>query len=69
MFCIITYKNFWNGVYHFNFRTKQGPKISFSNIKNIAFYGCSEIIRARNLPILNVYPTIFGQLMAAFHFF
>lgn len=27
---------------HFNFRIKQGPKASFSNIRNIAFSGCSE---------------------------
>ena len=30
---------------HFNFRTKQGPKVSVSNITDIAFYGCSEIIQ------------------------
>ena len=45
---------------HLNFRTKQGPKISVSNIRDIATYECSEIIRARNSPISTVYGTIFG---------
>ena len=30
---------------HFNFRTKKGPTVSVSNIKDIAFYGYSEFIR------------------------
>ena len=34
----------------FNFRTKQGPTVSITNITDIAFYRCSEIIRTRNLP-------------------
>ena len=32
---------------HFNFPTKQGPKVSVSNIRDAAFYGCSEIIRSK----------------------
>ena len=54
---------------HFNFRTKKGPKISVLNIRDIAFYGCSEIIRTRYLTIFTVYAIIFGQFMAVFHFF
>ena len=54
---------------HFNFRTKQGPKVSVSNIKDIAFYGCSEIMRTRNFTVFTVYATIFGQFMVDFHFF
>ena len=30
---------------HITFRIKQGPRVSVSNITNIAFYECSEIIR------------------------
>ena len=33
---------------HFNFRTKQSPKVTISNIRDIAFYRCSEIIQTRN---------------------
>ena len=33
------------------FWTKQRPKVSFSNTKDIVFYGCSEIILTRNLTI------------------
>ena len=58
-----------HGPPHFSFRTKQGPKVSVSNITDIAFYGCSEIIRTRNFTIFTVYVTIFGQFMAAFYFF
>ena len=54
---------------HFNFQTKQGPTVSVSNIRDIAFYGCSEIIRTRNFKIFTVYATIFGHLMAVFYFF
>ena len=49
---------------HFNFWTKQGPKI-----RDIAFYGCSEIIRTRNLAIFIVCATSFRRFMAAFRFF
>ena len=65
-----TYKGVATGgimALHFNFRTKQGPTVSVSNIRVIAFYGCSEIIRTRNFPICAV--LIFGQFTAAFHFF
>ena len=33
---------------HVSFRTKQGPTVSVSNIRDIAFCGCLEIIRTRN---------------------
>ena len=42
--------------------------MSVSNIRNIAFYECSEIIRTRNYIIFTVYGTIFGQFSVAFHF-
>ena len=51
---------------HFNFRTKQGPKISVSNIRDIAFYGCSEIIRTRIFTSFTMYITIFGQFIEDF---
>ena len=54
---------------HFNFRTKQGPTVSVSNIRDIAFYGCSVIIRTRNFTIFTVYTTIFRQFTAVSHFF
>ena len=54
---------------HFNFRTKQSPTVSVSNIRDIAFYGFSEIIQTRNFTIFTVYATIFGLFTAAFHFF
>ena len=54
---------------HFNFQTKKGAKISVLNIKDIAFYECSEITQTRNFTIFTVYAIIFGQFMAAFHFF
>ena len=54
---------------HFNFRTKQGPTVSVSNITDIAFYRCSEIIRIGNFTIFTEYATMFGQFTAAFHFF
>ena len=55
---------------HFNSQIKKGPKVSVSvlNIRNIAFYGCSEIIRTKNFIIFTVYAIIFGQFIAAFHF-
>ena len=49
-----------------NFQTKQAPKMSVSNISDIAFYGCSQIIRTRNFTSFTVYATIFGQFMAVF---
>ena len=45
---------------HFNFRTEQGSKLSHSNIRDIVFYGCSEIMRTKNFTIFTVYATIFG---------
>ena len=53
---------------HFNFRTKQGPKMSVSNFRDVAFYRCSESIRTRNFTIFTTYARIFGQFMASFHF-
>ena len=52
---------------HFNFQTKKGSIMSVSNIRNILFYGCSSW--TRNFTIFTLYATIFGQFMAAFHFF
>ena len=43
-------------------------KLSVSNIRDIAFYGCSEVIRTRNFTIFTVYATIFGQFTAVFIF-
>ena len=54
---------------HFNFRTKQGPTVSVSNIRDIAFYVCSEIIRTRNFKIFKEFKILsFGQFTAVFHF-
>ena len=38
------------------------------NIKDITFYGCLGIIRAKYFTSSIVYTTIFGQFTAAFHF-
>ena len=54
-----------HGSPNFNFRTKQGPTVSVSDIRDIGFYGCSEIIRTRNFMIFTVYAAIFGQYRAA----
>ena len=54
---------------HFNFWTKQSPTFWVSKIRDIACYGCSEIIRTRNFTIFTVYAAIFGQLTVLFHFF
>ena len=51
------------------FPNQKGPTVSASNIKDIAFYGCLEIIRTRSFTIFTVYATSFGQFSAAFHFF
>ena len=32
------------------------------SVRDIAFYGCSEIIRIRNFTIFTLYATIFGRL-------
>ena len=53
---------------HFKFWTKQGPTSSVSNIGDIAFYGCSEIIWTRNFMMFTVFAIIFGQLTTNFHF-
>ena len=44
--------------------SEQGPTVSVSNTRDIAFYGCSEIILTRNLTIFTVYATIFEQFLA-----
>ena len=49
---------------HFNFWTKKGPTVAVSNIRGIAFYGCSEIIWTGNFAIFTVYATTFGQYTA-----
>ena len=51
------------------FSNQKRPKVSVLNIRDIDFYGCSKIIRTRNFTIFTVYAIIFGQFMAAFHFF
>ena len=54
----------------FKFQTKKGPTVSVSNIRDIVFYGCSEIIWIRISRFLQcIYTTVFVQFMAAFHFF
>ena len=50
---------------HSNFQTKQGPTVSVSNVRDIAF-GCSEIIRTRSFTIFTGYATIFRQLTHVF---
>ena len=55
----------YNNAYH----RAISPTVSVSNIRNIVFYGCSEIMRSRNFTIFTVYTTIFGQVMAGFYFF
>ena len=49
----------------FNFRTRKGSIVSVSNIRDTAFYECSEIIQAKNFKIFTLYPTIFGQFTVA----
>ena len=53
---------------HFSYQTKQGPRVSVSNIRDIAFYGCLEIIQTRNFTIFTMYATFFGRFTATFHF-
>ena len=48
--------------FHFNFRTKQGPTVSVSNIRCIVFTD-------QKFHAFAVYTTIFRQFTAAFHFF
>ena len=37
---------------HFIFRANKGPKLSVSNIRDIAFYGCLKFMRTKNFTIL-----------------
>ena len=46
-----------HGTPHFNFQTKKSPTVSFSNITDITFYGCSELYGPK---IFTVHTTIFG---------
>ena len=52
---------------HFNFRTKQNSKISASNIKDIVFHGCLEIMTTRNFIIL-LCMLQFRIICGGFHF-
>ena len=57
-------------VHHFNIRIKQDPTFSVSDISDIAFFGCSEILLlTRNFAIFTVYASISGQFTATFYFF
>ena len=42
-------------------------ELSVSNIRDIAFYGCSEIIWTKNSTIFTVFATNFGEITAAFN--
>ena len=53
---------------HFNFRTKQGPTVSVLIITDVAFYGCSEIMRTRNFTIFSAHAKMFWQFTTSFHF-
>ena len=70
--CLIQRRNHWEvgGSIppYFNFQTKKGPIISVSNIRNISFYVCSEIMRIRNFTIFTVSALIFGQFTVVFSF-
>ena len=56
--------------FYVNFRTKQGPTVLVSNIRNIDFYvRLEEIIRIKNFMAFTVYPIIIGQFVAAIYFF
>lgn len=46
----------------------EGPTISISNTRDIAFYWCSKIILTRNLAIFTMYATSLEQFLAVFHF-
>ena len=54
---------------HFNFRIKKGPKVSVLNIRGIAFYRHSEIIRTRNFTIFTVYAIIFSNYIGEIYHF
>ena len=52
-----------------NLETRKGPTVTVSNIRDIAFYGCSEIILTENFTIFTAYATSFGEFTVAFHIF
>ena len=52
-----------------NKQTNKDPTVSVLNIRDIAFYVCSEIIRTRNFKIFTVCALIFREFMAVFPFF
>ena len=58
-----------HGPHQLQFPNQTRSKNFISNIRDIAFYRCSEIIRTRNFTVPFFNFTIFGQFMAAFHFF
>ena len=53
----------------FSLGTTHGLTVSVSNIWDIAFYWCSEIIWTRNFTVFIVYAIIFGQFTTGFDFF
>ena len=57
-----------HGSPHFNFQTKKGPTVSVSNIRDIAFYGCLEIIRTRSFTIFTVYVQVLDNFRQLFIF-
>ena len=61
---ITTRERPWNS--DFNLKTKKGPTVLVSNIRDIVFSRCSEIMQTRYFTIFTVYATIFEQFMAAF---
>ena len=76
---LVTYKLDWQGQNHwggqgsygpshFNFQTKKGPTVSVSNIRDIAFYGCLEIIRTRSFTIFTVYVQVLDNFRQLFIF-
>ena len=74
-----TFVRFSPGVYHWGSigvlspppphptSISEGPTISISNTRDIAFYWCSKIILTRNLTIFTMYATSLEQFLAVFH--
>ena len=56
-----------HGLLHFNFRTKKGPTVSVSHVRDIVLFGCSGIIGKFHNFTINA--TFFERFIAAFHFF
>ena len=53
---------------YLNFQAKKGPTPSASNIRDIAFCRCSEILRTRNVTYFTVCATVFGHFTHHFIF-